>query len=187
MSIVNISQGGNKYVQVLGLKEIQERLKTIADACVREEAAEVVGDAAAVVRDAIYSEAQSQNVPHRALQDIYIYTRQPGGEGRRDSIAALAGLRKAGRHLDAHGYVTWNAGKQVGRFDKTSRSHRKRAVLVVPGSGKKIGENLATMWEFGTTKQQAKPFFRRAISAVRPTVLGIIAEGYKAIFERRAA
>lgn len=186
MSVVNISQGGNKLVQVLGLKDIQARIKAIADASVRDEASEVVGTAAAAVRDSIYSHAEAQNVPHEALEDIYMYVRQPGGEGKRDSIAALAGLRKAGRRLDAHGYVTWFAGKQRGAFDKTT-NRKKGAVLVVPGSGRKIGENLGTMWEFGTTKMAARPFFRPAIAAVRSTVLSIIADGYKAILERHSA
>lgn len=185
MSVVNISQGGNKLIQLLGLKDIQDRMKAISDAVVRDEAAEVVGDAAGVVRDAIYSNASAQNVPHRALDDIYIYTRQPNGQGKRDSIAALAGLRKKGRHGDAHGYVTWLANKQRGGFEK--KSHRKHgASLSLPGT-KRIGENLATMWEFGTTKMRARPFFRTAISSVRGNVLAIIANGYKAILERHSA
>lgn len=187
MSVVNISQGGNKLIQVLGLKEIQGRMKAISDAVVRDEAGEVVGNAAAVVRDAIYASAESQNVPHRALEDIYLYIRQPNGQGKRDSIAALAGLRKKGRRADAHGYVTWFAGLQRGSFDKTNRTRRKRGADFVPASGRRIGENLATMWEFGTTKMRARPFFRTAISSVRGTVLAIIADGYKAILERHSA
>lgn len=187
MSVVNISQGGNKLVQVLGLKDIQARIKAIADASVRDEAAEVVGNAAAAARDAIYAHAEAQNVPHLALEDVYLYTRQPSGEGKRDSVAALAGVRKAGRHFDAHGYVTWFASMQRGKFDKTSRTNRKKSSPFVPTAGKRIGESLATMWEFGTTKMRARPFFRPAITSVRSTALSIIADGYRAILERHSA
>lgn len=186
MSIVNISQGGNKLIQVLGLKDIQARMRVISDAMVRDEAAAVVGNAAVATRDAIYSYAEAAGIPKDALEDVYVYTRQPGGAGKRDSIAALAGLKKMGNPL-AQGYTTWYAGKQTGQFEKTSRSRKRRGILVVPGKGTKIGENKATMFEFGTTKMQAKPFFRPAISAIRGTVLQIIADGYKAILEAHAA
>ncbi len=185
MSVVNIAQGGNKTLEILGLKEIQANIKKIADACVEDEAAQVTADAAGVARDEIYSQAAAQNVPKRALQDIYIYIRQPNGTGKQTSVASLAGLRKRGRASDAHGYVTWYASKQKGAFDKTEHTKRKGKSLRIQGT--KIGENLATMWEFGTTKMQARPFFRPAISAVRNSVLQIIADGYKAILDRHSA
>jgi len=184
VSVTNIAQGGNQIIQLLGLKDVQARLKTIQDACARDDAGQVTADAAAIVEDEITRQAEAQNVPRQALEDIYIYVRRPPGEGP-DLVTSLAGLRKKGRASNAHGYVTWYASSQVGSFDKSSRTRRKGKVLRIRGT--KIGENLATMWEFGTTKSPAKPFFRPAIAAVRASVLNVLASGYQAILDKYSA
>lgn len=184
MGLVNVQQG--KAARVYGLPEIQKRMREIMNAAVKDEAEAVITDATQVVYAALKSNAASVNMPKRAQLDIFLYTRQRGGEGKRDSVTALAGTRKAGRSHDAKGYVTWNASRQVGGFDKTSRGSKKgRGKLTMPGN--KIGENLGTMWEFGTTKMRPRPWFRTAITSARSTVLQKITDGYKAIIERHGA
>lgn len=193
MAVTNIAQGANKSIAFLGLKEMQAKLKVIRTAMVSDEAGAVATAGAQVVSDQIVANAEAVNLPHDALLDVYVYGRQPEGEGRSLSVSALAGLRKAGRNKDAHGYRTWYPRNQVGNFPKANRTRKKGGTLVLPGttnkSGglQKIGENLATMWEFGTTKFAARPFFRPAIAAVRNNVLSVLADGYRAILEKYAA
>lgn len=187
MSVTNIAQGGNKVVQVLGLKEMQAKIREISDAFVRDEAAHIMGQAADIVVDQARSNAQAANMPKRALDDFYTYERQPNADLAKNQVTALAGLRKHGRK-GARGYVTWFASTQsAGGRDKTNYAKRRRdrARLVLQGT--KIGENLATMWEFGTAKMPARPWFRPAVQQVRSAVLTTIANGYRAILERHSA
>lgn len=189
MSVTNIAQGGNRVVQVLGLKEVQAKVREIADAFVKEEAARIMGQAAEIVVDQARSNAQAANIPHEAMDDFYVYERQFDVDRRlpRDSVTALAGLRKHGRK-GARAYVKWFASTQAsaGR-DKTNRGKRRRDRFKLTMKGTQIGENLATMWEFGTSKMPARPFFRPAIQQVRSTVLTAIANGYRGILDRHSA
>lgn len=183
MGVVNVQQG--KASRVYGLPEIQKRINAIMSACVQAEAEAVITDATQVVYSALKSNASSVGMPKRAQADIFMYTRQPGGAGKRDKVTALAGMRKAGRALNAKGYVTWNANRQVGAHEKTERSRKKGGRLTMPGT--KIGENLGTMWEFGTTKMAPRPWARPAVTASRSTVLSKLVAGYQAILARHGA
>ncbi len=51
----------------------------------------------------------------------------------------------------------------------------------------KIGESLATMWEIGTSRMRAKPFFRPALMAARQAALTVMANGFKRIIGKYAA
>lgn len=184
MGAVNVQQG--RASRVYGLPEIQKRLREISDAFVKKEAEMVISDATLVVYDALRSHAASVNVPRDARADIFMYTRQPNATGKADRVTAVAGMRKLGRGKDAKGYRKWFAGRQVGAFEKTEHNRKKgRGKLTMPGT--QIGENLGTMWEFGTTKMPAKPWARPAVQSSRSTVLSKLVAGYNAILQRHGA
>lgn len=180
MGILNIQTGRQKAVQVLGVKELQQNVNRIMSAMVGEQAVAVSVTAGRVVLGGIMQHAQSVNLPQRAMQDIFLYSKQPsalfslGG----DSVNVLVGLRKKGTRLPAQGYVEWGAGHQVGAFEKKPRLRKRGGTLKLGGT---IGENLGTMWELGTTKMAARPWFRPAVQESRPEVYGIMQAGYAAI------
>lgn len=180
---VNLQQGRQKAAQVLGVKELQLKLNSIMDAASGREAAAVSAGAGRAVLGALTSAARGVHVPHQVIEDLFMYTRQPSAFGARpDSVTVLVGLRKKGTHKPAAAYRTWRASKQVGAFPKDSRTKPRRGRLVI--GGPTIGENLGTMWELGTTKMAARPWFRPTIQGIRSEVYQLMVAGYEAILAK---
>lgn len=190
----NIKTGGKSIVELIGLKELEAKLSDLIDVTIAPEAASIVRGAAEITWRRAVANAKAANVPHEATEDIFLYGGKQRGNREREGVTALVGLRKRGRNRDAKGYVEWTPKSQVGKFEKTQRSKARGQSLVVPGTKsakgtggiQKIGENLGTMWELGTTKQSAKPWFRPAVSETRAEVLVTIASGYKSLIEKKA-
>ena len=180
MGILNLQSGRQKAVQVLGLKELQKNVNTLISRSAGREAEAITLKAGRVVLDRIYSAAVSAKVPSKVLNDLFIYSKRRDGE-QGQSISVLVGLRKHGVRLPSAGYVTWNASSQVGAFNKTPRLRKKGATLKI--QGQKIGENLGTMWELGTTKMSAKPWFRPGVNQARPVAYQVMADGYNGILD----
>lgn len=180
--VANLQRGRqSKAVQVLGLKELQTRVDQLKTRAVSDESARVAINAGALLYQQAQSNLRSVNAPHEVAQDLFIYGKQPGILLRAtSSVTALVGLRKRGRKIKAHGYVEWFANKQVssGR-EKTSRSRVRRARLVMRGT--KIGENLGTMWELGTSKMAARPWWRPAVLSTKTAMFQAMAAGYRRI------
>jgi hypothetical protein len=186
MAVLNLQTGRSKAVQVYGLKELQQNIASIMSAVVSKEAVAVSATAGVTVLSAMQSSARSAKVPSRVMDDFFMYARQPSspGQSRGDSVNVLVGLKKKGTRTPARGYVTWHAGRQVGAFAKQPRLRKKGGTLKI--GGELIGENLGTMWELGTTKMAARPWFRRAIQGARSAVFQIMADGYRAIIAKHA-
>lgn len=182
MAVRNFQTGKQAGIDLVGLKDLQKQLGAIMTAAAGEEAAKVAASAGVKVLEEVGSRAEAVNVPHQVLKDLFLFTRQAGTE--KGSVTALVGLRKRGRNVLSLGYVTWFASRQVGRFKKTSRTKSKAKSLTMTGT--KIGENLGTMWELGTTKMKPRPWFRPAIMAVRAAVVQTMADGYNAILAKHA-
>ena len=180
--VVNIQRGRqSKAVQMLGLKELQTRVNGLKTRAVSDDSARIAIDAAALLYHQAESNLRSVNAPHEVAEDLFIYGKQPGLLMRAaTSVTALVGLRKHGKRLKSHGYVEWYANKQVssGR-EKTTRTRLKRARLVMRGT--KIGENLGTMWELGTSKMAAKPWWRPAVVSSKSPMFSAMAAGYRRI------
>jgi hypothetical protein len=180
MAVLNIQSGRQKAVQVIGLKQLQQNVNAIISASAGREAVNVSAEAGRAVLNKLHSSAVSSGVPHEVLDDLFMYTRQRNNSGEQ-SVSVLVGLKKKGTRAPAHGYVTWNASKQVGAFVKSPRLKKKGTLKI---GGQRIGENLGTMWELGTTKMAAKPWFRPGIMQVRSTVYQIMADGYRSILAK---
>jgi hypothetical protein len=182
VAVRNITRGGgaaNKPI-VDQLKDLEAQLKSLRDDAPLRLAQEVIRDTARDVYQAVVASAAAANIPHEAMQDIFYYAKPNPGDKQ---ISAVVGLRKKGRGTPyAHGYVEWVAGMQIGKHAKYERSKtkKKRKGLV---SGRKIGESLATMWELGTTKHAARPFFRTAIQSARAGIITSISGGFKKIID----
>ena len=114
-------------------------------------------------------------------EDLFIYgAHRPSFVQATKSQTAIVGLRKRGRARRAHGYVEWFANKQAAAgIDKTSRSKTKRQQLRM--IGQKIGENLGTMWELGTSKMSARPWWRPAVQTSRGKMLPAMADALRGI------
>lgn len=144
-----------------------------------EQFSEAITEAARELAEKVRQAGAARNVPSDALEDIFISRgRQKGSQ-----VAALVGLRKRGRGQPfAHGYREWIAGSQRGRFRKTVRTSGRRGKRLA-AAGRKIGENLATMWEVGTSKMRARPFFRSAVESNRDSVVTRMGAGIRAALE----
>jgi HK97 gp10 family phage protein len=187
--IRSITTGRGENVK--GLKELEAKLKALDDASVGAEAQLVIRNALRPIFEAVVGNAQSVNIPHEAMQDIFMYGRQP--ERSRKKLSGLVGLRKRGRGTppSAKGYVEWNPdARGAGTLARTPGAYLAKRYkgtfkkgLV---TGRRIGENLATMWELGTSRMAARPFFRPAVESSKAAVIQQIADGYKAILDRAA-
>lgn len=166
----NIQQGRQKAVQVLGLKELQQRVNELKTRAAGQAVNDVMVECAAILYGQAKSNLQSVKAPHEVLNDLFVYGRNKSVFlSAEKSVTALTGLRKHGTRLKSLGYVEWFASKQAsaGR-DKTSRTKKKKQSLRMLGT--KIGENLGTMWELGTSKMQARPWWRPAIVSSRSPI-----------------
>lgn len=176
-----------KAAKLEGLKELQANLRDIMDATVGLEARKVVGEAAEDLRRDVAARIMvmpsprsltaSRGLrptigPQQVLESLYSYNKQPPG-ARKEKLTALVGIRKRGRS-HAPAYVEWRAGKHP----KSDRSKR--------APGELVGESLGTMWELGTSKRPATPFFRPAIQAARARIIETIAAGYRAILAKHS-
>jgi hypothetical protein len=189
----NISGGGKatKAVSVvLGLPELKAKVKKLTGALVADEAQKIVGSAAWYASTEVRSAAQGVGVPHEVFANIFSYSKpQTTRSGGAAKVSALTGIRKKGRARPfAVSYAEWNNKNAYSRLRGKGRG--KARVFKSGGvvaAGAKVGENLATMWELGTTKQAAKPFFRPAIMRAQTRVMTMLAAGYKALIDKYAA
>lgn len=189
--MANITSGrsGRQISEVLGLKELKEKVKKLQGAMVSDEAQRIVGAGAAHVGAEIRNGARSVKVPHEVFANIFTYSKpQVRLSGRAAKVSALAGIRKRGRSRPfAVSYAEWRnraaytrlRGKGRGK----SRVFKSGGVLQ---AGQFVGENLATMWELGTSKQSAKPFFRPAIARVQARVMMMLKDGYSQLIQKYA-
>jgi len=165
-----------KVEGVLALRRRVEQLASLADNAARTQAANqaqaVVNESAAFARDAIRTSASVRSWPNRLIKAIFKSGDVAEGNLPRRLRAALVGARKgAPPHYDSQLYVGWKA-----RGDNTS-PRKKR------GAGAEIGMSLMTMWEYGTTKMQARPAFRETYKAIKPMLRERMIQGYKRIIE----
>lgn len=196
MATRNIRTGkaGKEISAIYGWDEMKKKLKLITGAMAAEEAQAIVGAAAFHAYTEIKHSAGAVRIPHEVYEDIFMYNKPMGRKGPK--VSALTGVRKRGRLTGtarwARAYVEWNP-KGTHRRDKTVRVRGvggKFEKQVRKGSafkpGDKVGENLATMWELGTSKMAAKPFFRPAMERARDRILQILLRGYAGMIERYA-
>ncbi len=148
-------------IKIEGLEQLQKRISKIRDSVAGDEAHALMVDIAQRGATRLRAEAQSQHWPYKAIDSVFFYGKRRYGER---FLTTLFGIRKRGRKRPfAPAYVEW--GKRAGKL---------------------IGESLATMYEYGTSKLSARPAVRPVVAEMKRTVPDRIAEGYKAIIEKAA-
>lgn len=165
--------------KVEGLTRLRQRtaeLAKIADKQARGRAAQLatnaLNDTAAFTRDAIKTSASAGGWPSRLMGTIFAFGDVAADTLPRSLRASLVGIRKGAppRRDDAI-YREWKA-----RGDNTS-PRKKR------GGGSLIGMSLAAMFEYGTSKIQARPAFRPTVTRLRSTIRQRLIASYKDIIE----
>jgi hypothetical protein len=145
--------GTGKAAEVVGLKELVARLRDLQGKFDGKEVYDVLRQGAGIGEWEMRRSAQDRGWPHEVANSLFAFARPAAGK----PTAALYGVRKRGRARPwAPAYVEWG----------------KRA-------GKPLGESLATMFEYGTSKMRARPAVRPAITAARPAILAAVAEGLR--------
>lgn len=184
--VKNITSG--KRNEMVGVRELQARIRDLVSAAASKEALEVAGDAADELKEEVIKNAKSVNVPHEVYEDIFTY-RNPPPNLPRNRPAALVGIRKRGsRPPWGRAYVEWKNRAAFTRVRLRGRGKNRKVVSGgVMEAGAKVGESLATMWEMGTSKMDARPFFRPAILAMKARIVTVLSAGYRGILERHAA
>ncbi len=165
--------------KVEGLQRLRQRtaeLAKIADKDSRGRAAQLATNAlnetATFTRDAIRSSASAGSWPSRTIKTIFAFGDMAADSLPRSLRASLVGIRKgAPPRLDKEIYREWRASG-------TNTSPRKKR-----GGGTLIGMSLAAMFEFGTSKVQARPAFRDTVTRLRSTIRKRLVTSYKAIIE----
>ena len=158
----------------------------------REQLSEVLGDAAGLLKSRIRANAEAQHWPRAVIAAIFTFAdisanRSSFKYNQRQS--ALAGIRKgAPPRRDPKIYREWNPGASWsgitgGYLHPTGKRLLKKGLV----SGRKIGMSLASMFEFGTSKMQARPAFRPALKAVQAEIIRRVASGYRHVIEKFAA
>lgn len=191
----NISR--RKAFKVEGLADVQKRVSELKSVVANKEAYGVVADAGDKAAEIMVSNMRSKNWPDDAVESVFSSSHNPPTTTATVKLTALAGVRKRGRNEPySSGYREWNPGRQVGSQDKargykTSRAGAKQFVIpgtkTASGEKQKIGENLATMFEFGTTKMPPRPALRPSVPEITAMARDQIIDGLKQILVRYEA
>ncbi len=170
----------------------------------------VVAEASEELSHEVTARAMTVGIPHDVLKDIFSYGRPHPGDLRKHEVSALVGVRKRGRSIGsgkqppnkrkwaAFAYREWSPAKTIiaarNRYAKGIGVRVSKASALVTSADRDrglIGESLATMWEIGTSKRAATPFFRPAIMAAKTRIAQLMARGVweamKAVVTRKAA
>lgn len=176
--------GSSKQLEIHGVQDLLGNIEDIIAglkgtpgrrAAVTRRASEILGKelhaAAVIVRDETKRRAISQNWPHEAIAGIFAYF-DPNKPKR---STALAGVSKR------RSMVEWYPGKS-----KSPRAKVAPGTVSAKGArfgAQKIAMSLATMFEYGTSKMNARPAYRPALASVRASMLARMAQGYKKVIE----
>lgn len=134
-----------KVVEVSGLQELQKTVASLIDAVDGAEMQAGFAEIAKTGEWMLKAEARDQNWPKEAVESTFSYGKLAPSNRRRQGPSAIFGFKKRGRSRPyAPGYVEW--GKRAGKL---------------------VGESLATMFEFGTSKMAARPAMRIVVQAMR--------------------
>lgn len=167
----NLTRG--KTSELLGVKELEQKLREINSLFLqratgkaqrrRREMTEVLRDAAGVIASEARSNAAAQSVPKRVQNSIFTFA--DPAKDRPGKHSALVGVNKQ------RSMVEWTA--------RASRSPRAKAA---PGT--RIAMSLASMFERGTTRMKARPYFTPAVKTMGGKALDVLVRGYKTILEK---
>ena len=171
MRLRNLTSG-RKTAELLGVKELERKLQEMDSfwnratgkaAHLRREATVVLKQAAGIIATEARSSAASRGVPLRVQQSIFTFA--DPAKDRPGEHAALVGVNKQRTMIE------WTA--------RASTSPRAKAA---PGT--KLAMSLASMFERGTTRMKARPYFTPAVKSMGPKALDVLAHGYKKIIEK---
>jgi HK97 gp10 family phage protein len=155
---------GGRSAEVVGLRELSRKLDRLKSAVASQEASAAVGKAAGTGREAIRSSMRGAGWPASLISKAF----STDGVNKRGKIVALFGVNKQSN------MVVWNAGPNP-------KSPRAKV-----GEGGKVAMSMVSMFEFGTTRMQAKPAVRPAIQGSKSQMVQTTAAEFKAIIIRHA-
>lgn len=162
-----------KLVQVSGLKELQDNLAGLIDRMDGEELQAGLKGLAIKGAQMLEERASSQGWPKRAIESIFVFGKISSNTRKQKGPSSLFGFRKRGRSQPwAPGYAEWMPRNTRGRGHAETAREVKRiegqiAKRTVAAGARKIGESLATMYEFGTAKLRPRPAMRPVIAALK--------------------
>lgn len=186
----NVLRGGGKdrKVEVLGLKELEKKLKALMpdNPQMQAYAQEAVAAAAVEMRNGMRSAASAAwggrtvkstfgkfkgaMTGYDVVNHIFSYGRPKVYSSGRSRVTALAGATKMGRGSDSRGTMfSWKAGP-----------HPKSAKAKV-GAGGEVAMSFATALEFGTSMYPARPAIREAVKSGQSRIIATVTEKFKAI------
>lgn len=155
-----ISVSRRKAFKVEGLAELQKKIGELKDSVAYEEAYEVVGEAANEAVDIMKSSMEAQNWPKEAIESTFSYAKL-SEKTKTAKATALAGIKKRGRNRPyAPGYAEW------------------------PKDKPEVGESLATMFEYGTSKMAPRPAIRKSITEIAAMAGTKLKSGFEKIILR---
>lgn len=133
---------------------------------------ETLTEAANVIKTEGQSRARTQGWPGRTIGTFFTFADPEGMRPKKTT--ALTGIRTGAPTMrgkkDTRIYKEWKAA--------STKSPRAKQPV-----GALIGESLASMYEHGTTRMQAKPAFRPAVAAARGRVKAALIAGYKRVID----
>jgi HK97 gp10 family phage protein len=174
----NLTRGGGKRLKsrIEGVKELEAKFRDLISLfqdkaatsgkarLLKREVTETLHGAADMIAREARSNAASQNVPSRVQRSIFTYANPAKDKPRRS--AALVGVNKK------RSMVEWVAAPN-------NKSPRAKV-----GAGGKVAMSLAAMFERGTSRMKARPYFTPAVKSMRERALSYLIHGYKAILEK---
>jgi len=179
-----------KAIEVSGLKEILDKIKTIAGEMdgAGDKLWQIASEAAEMVKEEIESSAKIARTPSDVYKDLFATSsKRKYSSGGSRTIAQLAGIKLRGRSRPyAHAYREWRARASYTRV----KYRKRRKQFVSAGSvaqGQLLGMSLATMWERGTKKMRPRPFFGPAIRRVRPQLIALLKSRLENLIEEVAS
>lgn len=170
--------------EVKGFKELQLKLKELSTALGQEDKARqsllareqhrILLDGAKQIADEARRRGQGR-VPRRVVASIFTFANPAKDKPKRS--AALVGVNKQ------RTMVEWKA-RSGASFNVWGGHSYGKNVKRKASAGKKIAMSLATMFEHGTTRMNAYPFFGPAVRAIRARVMSSVTSGLKSLIEK---
>jgi HK97 gp10 family phage protein len=151
---------------VHGIRELRARLQDVlSEEKLRQSTGALVQEVADKVRDRMRSNARAAGWPSSIIPYVFAVS----DDIARGKIRALAGVSKGGKNKTHPMYREWRAGK-----------HPKSPKAKVSPGGK-VGMGWPTMWEFGTSRQPARPAIGPAITSMKKEISDMMATGLRKI------
>jgi HK97 gp10 family phage protein len=173
----NLTRGGGKKFrsQLERVEELEQKFRDLIllfqgkreqtgkAGLLKREVNRTLREAAEIIATEARSNAAANSVPQRVRNSIFVFADPKKDKPRRSS--ALVGVNK-----------------QRTMIEWTARSSFSPRAKVAPGG--KVAMSLASMFERGTTRMKARPYFTPAVKTMRQKALDYLVHGYRETLEK---